>query len=116
MPLTDGAESSVAATSTANIFLGRPIEFLGAPSTVTLLATADAAGQSGQVLINVGATQMAPVAAGVPLPVASVAGAGPKNDEDVIATFAVPAGARLQFNVTNPSGAAVKTRYKALIS
>jgi hypothetical protein len=116
MPLTDGASVSVAAGATSNIFAGRPIEFLGAPSTVTLLLTADAALLTSQVLINIGGNQMAPLAAGTPVNVASAAGAGPKNDEDVVCTFAVPAGARLQCNITNPTGGAIISRYRALIT
>lgn len=116
MPLTDGFGLSVAAAATSNLFAGRPIEFLGAPSTVTLLTIADAALQTQQVLINIGGNQMAPLAAGTPVNAAAAAGQGPKNDEDVMCTFAVPAGARLQLNITNPSGAAVISRYRALIS
>lgn len=114
--LTDGQSVSVAAAATANLFAGRPIEFLGTPSNVTLLSAADAALQTCQVLINVGGQQLAPVAAGTPINVAPAAGQGPKNDEDVIATYAVPPGARSQFNVTNGSGAAVITRYRAIIT
>jgi hypothetical protein len=114
--LTDGQSTSVPAGATSNVFLGRPIEFLGQPTNVTLLATADAPLQSAQILINIGASQMAPIASGVPLNVAAAAGSGPKNDEDVMATFAVPAGARLQMNVTNNGGAAVINRWRAILS
>lgn len=116
MALRDGVSVSIAAAATTNVFLNRPIEFLGVPSNITLLAAADAALQTGQVLINVGGQQLVPVAAGTPINTASAAGAGPKNDEDVLQQYAVPAGARSQFNITNGAGAAVISRYGALIT
>lgn len=112
--LTDGVSAAIGAGATVNLFAGRPIEFLGQPSNVTLLANGDAAGLTGQVLINVGGNQSAPVAAGTPLNTAAAAGQGPKNDEDVLATFAVPSGARLQFNVT--ATGATTARYRAIIT
>jgi hypothetical protein len=113
--LTDGVQSSIAAGATVNLFAGRPLEFIGSASQVSLYATADATGQTAQLLINVGGQQLAPIAPGQPINVASVAGAGPKADEDLISTFPVPAGARLQFNVTNSTAAAVYVRYRAVI-
>lgn len=114
--LTDGTAVSIAAGATTNVFAGRPIEFLGAPSNITLLADADAAGLTAQVLVNNGGQQFAPLAAGVPLNAATAAGVGPKNDEDVLTTFAVQAGSRLQFNVTNTTAGAVITRWRAIIT
>lgn len=114
--LTDGNSVSIAAGATTNLFAGRPIEFLGQPSNITLLADSDGALQTGQVLVNQGGNQMVPVAAGTPLNVATAAGVGPKNDEDVIATFSVQAGSRLQFNVTNGGAGAVISRYRAIIT
>lgn len=114
--LTDGTAVSIAAGVTTNVFAGRPIEFLGAPSNITILADADAAGQTCQILVNNGGQQFAPVAAGVPLNVATAPGVGPKNDEDVLVTFGVQAGSRLQFNITNTSGAAVISRWRAIIT
>jgi len=77
---------------------------------------ADAAGMTHQVLVNVGGEQMAPVAAGTPINVAPAAGQGPRNDEDVVAArVPIPAGARLQINVTNTAGAAANVRYRAIL-
>lgn len=116
MPLTDGNTAAPAAAATVNLFSGRPIEFLGIASTVRLMLVADAAAVTAQVLINQGGNQLAPIASGTTVNVASVAGAGPKEDEDRIADFAVPQGARLQLNVTNGGGAATNVRYRAYIS
>lgn len=114
--LTDGAALSVGAGATANIFAGRPIEFLGAPSVVRLLLTSDAATQTAQWLINVGGVQLAPLASGMPINVSAAAGSGPKDDEDTVAAgVAVPAGARSQLNISNGGGAAVISRYRAYI-
>lgn len=114
--ITDGVSASVAAGATTNLALGRPIEFVGVASRLQLFIVADAALQTVQLLLNVGGTQLAPVAAGSPVNVASVAGAGPKLDEDLIADVAVPAGARLQLNLTNGAAAAVISRYRAILS
>lgn len=114
--LTDGVSTSVAANATSNAFSGRPIEFIGSPSNATLLLVSDAAGQTAQVLINVGGQQMVPLASGTPINVAPAAGVGPKNDEDVMATIALPAGSRNQLNISNSTGAAVVSRYRAIIT
>lgn len=114
--LTDGQELSISPGATINLFLGRPIEFIGVPSVARILLVADAAGLTAQMLINIGGDQRVPLAAGTSVPVASVVGAGPKDDEDtVIPQAPLPAGARVQLNVTNPGAAAVKVRYRALI-
>lgn len=114
--LTDGAQVNIAAAATANIVQGRPTEFIGRPSVGTLLLVADAAGVTAQMLVNVGGEQSAPIAGGTPVNVASVAGAGPKNDEDIVASrVPLPAGARVQVNVTNTGTAAVNVRYRMII-
>lgn len=114
--LTDGQAVSIPAGSTVNVFLGRPIEFIGAPSVCRLLAVGDAAGLSLQWLINVGGVQSAPIAAGMPVNVAALSGQGPKDDEDAVAAnVPMPAGSRNQLNVTNGSGAAILFRYRAYI-
>lgn len=115
--LTDSKQVSIPANSTVNVFLGQPSEFLGIASVGRLLATADAIGINAQLLINVGGVQNVPVAAGTTLNVASVAGAGPKDDEDQLATnIPYPAGSRIQFNVTNTTGAAINVRYRHQIA
>lgn len=112
--IVDGQSVSVAATSTTNAFLGRPVEFIGVPSVLSLALSADAAAQQVQLLVNIGGDQKAPIAAGTPIAVASAAGAGPKEDEDyLLVRYAVPAGARLQLNITNTTAGAVVTRYRA---
>ena len=114
--LTDGVQAAIAANSTVNVFLGRPIEFIGAPSVAQLQAIADAIGLNVQWLINVGGVQLVPIAAGTPLSTSAAAGQGPKADEDVIASnVAIPAGARNQLNVTNTTGASINMRYRAYI-
>lgn len=114
--LTDSNAQSVAATTTVNMFLGRPIEFIGAPSIARLLMAADATEVSVQWLINVGGVQSVPVAAGTSVNVASVPGAGPKDDEDTLATnVPMPAGSRNQLNVFNQLGTATNVRYRAYI-
>jgi len=114
--LTDGLSISIAANSTVNVFQGRPIEFIGTPSVARILFNADAAGLNAQMLINVGGSQSAPIAAGTPVNVAAAAGAGPKDDEDTMATnVPLPAGARSQLNITNTTAGAVVFRYRAFI-
>lgn len=86
-------------------------------SVMRLLLVSDAAGQQAQLLINVGGQQIVPLAAGTPVNVASAAGAGPKDDEDTfVPSVAVPAGARQQLNITNTTGAAVVSRYRAILA
>lgn len=114
--LTDGVSASVAANSTSNIIVGRSLEFLGAPSVVRLLLAGDAAGLQVNFLINIGGNQMSPIAPGTSVNVSSVAGAGPKDDEDTICpAVSVPAGARSQLNITNTTGGAIVVRYRAFI-
>jgi hypothetical protein len=116
--LVDGRVFSVLANSTANIFAGQPMEFLGGnqPNVVRLLLVADAAGCTAQWLMNVGGTQNNPIGAGVPVNVAAAAGEGPKDDEDTISSaVAVPVGARSQLNITNSTGGNILVRYRAII-
>lgn len=114
--LTDGTNVAVAIGATTNLFTGRPIEFLGAPSVVRLLLNADLNLATAQWLINVGGVQLAPIASGMPVNVAAAPGAGPKDDEDTVAAgVAVPAGARSQLNLTNGNAAINNSRYRAYI-
>lgn len=112
--ITDGTAVSIGAGATVNVFAGRPSEYLGTPSVMRLLANADAAGLNCQLLQNVGANQIAPIAGGASLNVAAAAGQGPKDDEDTIITnLPIPAGTRQAFNVTNTTGGAVIMRWRA---
>jgi hypothetical protein len=114
--LTDGVNNAVAIGATTNIIAGRPLEFLGAPSVVRLLLVSDLPSASAQWLINVGGVQLAPLAAGMPVNVATAPGGGPRDDEDTVAAgVAVPAGARSQLNITNANAAINNTRYRAYI-
>lgn len=114
--LTDSQSSSIAAGATVNMFLGRPIEFIGSASVARLLMAADAALMSVQWLINIGGEQKVPIASGTSVNVASSPGAGPKDDEDVMAAgIPMPAGSRNQLNVTNGAATATLTRYRAVI-
>jgi hypothetical protein len=115
--ITDGQSTSIAANTTTNVFIGRPLEFIGVASVLRLLLSADAAGLQSQLLLNVGGDQRVPLAAGTPIPVASAAGAGPKDDEDTVCPqVPVPPGARLQLNVTNTTGGAIVVRYRGILA
>lgn len=114
--LTDSAAIGVLTLQTTNVVAGHPIEFIGAPSVARLLIAADAALLTMQFLINVGGNQAVPIAAGSNVNVASVAGAGPKDDEDTVANgVPLPAGSRNQWNVTNPTAGTVQVRWRAYI-
>jgi hypothetical protein len=121
MPLVSvGGSSSISAGATTNVFLGTLVEFIGTPSVLSLWATSDAVAATPitvQLLVNVGATQLVPIASGFNVNIAASAGLGPKLDEDQIAAqIALPAGARLQFNVTNPASGAVVFRWRGTLS
>jgi hypothetical protein len=119
--VTVGASNSIAASATTNVALGTLLEFQGVPAVLNLWATSDAAAatiMTVQLLVNVGATQIVPIASGTPVNIAASAGLGPKLDEDQIAaSIALPAGSRVQLNVTNPlSSGAVVFRWRATLS
>jgi len=115
--LTDGQSVSIPANSTTNVIIGRPTEFIGVASVERVLLTADAAGLQAQLLINVGSVQTVPLAAGTPINVASITGAGPKDDEDTYCPqVPVPAGARQQLNITNTTAGAVVGRYRIILA
>lgn len=114
-----GGSVSVAAASTVNVALGTLLEFQGVPSILNLWATSDSAAATPitvQLLVNVGATQLVPIASGSTVNIAATAGLGPKNDEDQIGYgIALPQGARVQFNVTNPAAGAINFRWRATL-
>ena len=114
MAITDGVAASVGAGLTVNLFLGRASEFPGgnAPLTEQLFLDADATGITVSMLQNVGSTPLAPVQSGTTVNAATAPGVGPKLDEDLMGTFAIPVGARQALNVTNTSAAAVVVRYR----
>lgn len=114
MAITDGVAASVAAGATTNLFLGSASEFPGgnAPLTEQLFLTADAPGLTVAMLQNVGSTPLAPIQSGVTVNTAAAAGEGPKLDEDLMGTFAIPVGARQALNVTNTTAAAVVVRFR----
>lgn len=121
MPVvTVGTSASIAAGATTNVVLGTLLEFIGVPSILNLWATSDAVAatiMTMQLLVNVGATQIVPIAAATPVNIASAAGLGPKLDEDqVAANIALPAGARVQLNVTNPAAGAIVFRWRATVA
>lgn len=120
MPIaTVGGSVSVGAGATVNVALGTLLEYQGVPAVMNLWATSDAVAatpMSAQLLVNVGANQIVPVAAGSPVNIASAAGLGPKLDEDqMAANVALPAGSRVQLNVTNPAAGAVLMRWRATL-
>ena len=115
--LTDGVQVSVPANSTVNAFLGRPVEFIGVASVMRLLAVADAIGVNMQVLVNVGGTQQAPIAAGASVNVAALAGSGPKDDEETVGPqIPLAPGSRCQLNFTNTTAGAINCRYRAILA
>ena len=118
MAITDGVAQSVGAGATVNLFLGRASEFPGgsAPLTEQLFLDADAAGITASMQQNVGSVPLAPVQSGTTVNAATAPGVGPKLDEDLMGTFAVPAGARQALNVTNTSAASVVVRYRNFIT
>jgi len=121
MPVaTVGTSTSISANTTTNVVTGTLLEFVGVPSVLNLWATSDSVAATPitvQLLINIGATQIVPIAASSPVNIAASAGLGPKLDEDQIASnIALPAGARVQFNVTNPAGGAIVFRWRATLS
>jgi hypothetical protein len=118
MAITDGVAASVGAGGTTNLFLGRASEFPGggAPLTEQLFITADALGVTVSMLQNVGGTPLAPVQAGTTVNVAAAQGEGPKLDEDLLGTFAVPVGARQALNVFNTTAGAIVVRYRNFIT
>lgn len=121
MPVaTVGTATTLAAGATTNVVLGTLLEFIGVPSVLNLWATADnAPGRDVlvQLLINVGATQIVPIAAGTSVNAAQAPGAGPKLDEDQLgANIALPSGSRVQFNVTNPDVVGVQFRWRATLA
>jgi hypothetical protein len=120
MPVaTVGGSSSISAGATTNVALGTLIEFIGTPSVLNLWATSDSVAATPitvQLLVNVGATQLVPIAAGTNVNIAASAGLGPKLDEDQIASqIALPSGARVQLNVTNPAAGAIVFRWRATL-
>jgi hypothetical protein len=118
MAITDGVAASVGIGATVNLFLGRASEFPGGgqPLTEQLFLDADAPGLTVSMLQNVGSTPLAPVQSGTTINAATAAGVGPKLDEDLIGTFAVPVGARQALNVTNATAAAIVVRYRNFIT
>lgn len=114
MAITDGKADSIAAGATTNVFLGTASEFPGgnAPLTEQLFITADAPGLTVAMNQNVGSTPLAPIQSGVSVNTAAAAGEGPKLDEDLMGTFAIPVGARQALNITNTTAAAVVVRYR----
>jgi hypothetical protein len=117
--LTDSAQVSVPLGATVNVFQGRPIEFIGAPSVARLLIVSEETGCTMSWTINVGGIQHVPIAAGSSINLAQPgSGAGPREDEDVVATnVPMPAGSRNALEVTNPAtnSAAAIIRYRANI-
>jgi len=121
MPVsTLGTSVSVGAGATVNVALGTLLEFQGIPSVLNLWAVSDSVAATPitvQLLVNVGATQLVPIAAGTPANIAASAGAGPKLDEDQIAAqIALPQGSRVQLNVTNPAAGAIIFRWRATLA
>lgn len=120
--VTVGLNNSVPATSTLNVALGTLIEFVGAPSVLSLWMTADSIATpttplTAQLLVNIGAAQIVPIAAGSSINAAAVAGKGPVLDEDQLAaSIPIPAGARVQLNVSNPTAGAVQVRWRATLT
>jgi hypothetical protein len=114
--LVDSAEVSIPAGATVNVFLGRPIEFIGAPSVASLAITGEAEFMTMTWTINVAGVQHVPIASGSTINAAPAGGVGPREDEDtVITNVPMPAGSRNSLAVFNGSAAAAPIRYRAVI-
>jgi hypothetical protein len=114
--LLDSAQSSIAAGETLNVFIGRPIEFIGVPSVARLLATADQGSLTANWVINVGGIQHVPIASGATVNAAVAPGQGPKEDEDMLATnVPLPAGSRNALLITNNGAGPAVFRYRLVI-
>jgi hypothetical protein len=112
--LVDSAQITIPAGSIINVFQGRPIEFIGAPSVAKLLITADVPGATMSWTINVAGMQHVPIATGSSINTAVLAGEGPKEDEDMVAmNVPMPAGSRNSLAVTSAVNNTI--RYRATI-
>lgn len=121
MAITDGVAQSVGAGGNVNLFLGRASEFPGGQAALTeqLFMDADAPGLTVSLAQNVGGTPLAPIQGGTPINCSSsdpLGGTGPKLNEDLVGTFAVPSGCRQALNVYNSNTAAVIVRYRNFIT
>ena len=108
-----GLSTSVGAGATVNVAAATILNNVGQASAIDLFMVADAALQTVQVLVTAGGQQSVPVAQSTPLNTAAGAGQGPKLDEDMLCSFAVPGGSVVQSNVTNGGGAAGIHRFRA---
>jgi hypothetical protein len=115
--LVDSAQVNIPIGATVNVFQGRPIEFIGAPSVASLAIVAEAESMTMNWTINVAGVQHVPIATGSTINLA-LNGLGPREDEDtVITNVPLPAGSRNALNVSNPANqaTAVLIRYRAVI-
>lgn len=92
-----------AAGTVANVVNGTAIDIIGVPSVLTLYGNGEIVGMSHSITIFVGGQNMQPIPSSA-LPLASTAGSI-KKDEDFIARFPVPGGARLVHFLSNPGAA-----------
>jgi hypothetical protein len=115
--ITDSQQVAVGANATVqNALSGRPAEFMGEPGVARLLLTADAPGILASWQINKGARSELPLPSGN-VAVASAAGVGPKEDEDIVVDqYPLPQGSRLVLAFTNTTGAAINVRYRLKIA
>lgn len=118
MAITDGVSQSVPAGGNVNVFLGRASEFPGGQQALTqqLFMDADVPGMTVSLNQNVGGTPLAPIQSGTPINSLSQGGSGPKLNEDLVGTFAVPVGCRQALNVYNSTAAAAVVRYRNFIT
>lgn len=109
-------EFSVAANATTNDVINGAgyNSYFGAPAKVTAYMNADAVGMQHSLSWDNGQTLEGIIPPGSGLGVASTAGKI-KIQEDFGAQFAVPAGAKMLWNLTNTTAAAIKSNGQFII-
>jgi hypothetical protein len=106
-----GANSSI-----TNALAGQSVEFFGSkPGILTLYANADAVGVQHTLFINDGQDIKTVIPPGSSLSIASTVGKL-KTNEDFIGQWAVPAGVRLVWGLTNTTAGAIVARGMFVIS
>jgi hypothetical protein len=111
-----GVPALGANASITNALAGQSVEFFGSKAGIlTLYANADAVGVQHTLFINDGQDIKTVIPPGSSLSIASTVGKL-KTNEDFIGQWAVPAGVRLVWGLTNTTGGAIVARGMFVIS